>query len=149
MQKEKDRKIREAQGQRSRTIADQNELHVFLTLIKKPLTFSELLKETGFSKPVLAKHLRALQADESVCRDTIKADETSNPKEVGKVVYRIISNQISPLIVDAIKKTLQMPKPDWDEKWKAELEMHCEGIAKIILREWEKLKMSERAKLKK
>jgi hypothetical protein len=43
---------------------------------------------------------------------------------------------------------LQMPKPDWDEESKAELKRHFEGIAKVILKEWEKLKMSERAKLK-
>jgi len=139
MQKGKDKRIREAQGQRSKTIANVNQLHVFLTLLRQPLTFSELLKETGFSKPVLAKHLRALQADGCICKDTVKADETSNPKEVGKVVYRIISNQILPLIVEAIEKTLQMPKPDWDEKSKVELRLHFEGIARVMLRQWEKL----------
>lgn len=139
MQKGKDKRIREAQGQRSKTIANVNQLHVFLTLLRQPLTFSELLKETGFSKPVLAKHLRALQADGCICKDTVKADETSNPKEVGKVVYRIISNQVLPLIVEAIEKTLQMPKPDWDEKSKVELRLHFEGIARVMLRQWEKL----------
>jgi len=140
MQKEKDKRIREAQGQRSKIIGNVNQLNVFLTLLGQPFTFSELLRETGFSRPVLAKHLRALQADGCICKDTVKADETSNPKEVGKVVYRVISNLILPEIVEAIEKTLQMPKPEMDEKTKVELRLHFEGIARIMLRHWEKLR---------
>jgi DNA-binding HxlR family transcriptional regulator len=138
MQKKKNEKIREAQGKRSKMIAYQNQMSVFLTLLRKPLTFSELLKETGFSKPVLAKHLKASQADGWICKDTIKADETSNPKEIGKVVYRVVSDQALPSIVQAIENTLQMPKPDWDEESKVELKRHYEGIAKVLLRQWEK-----------
>jgi hypothetical protein len=41
-----------------------------------------------------------------------------------------------------------MPKPDWDEEMKAELKRHFEGIAKLISKEWEKLQMNKRAKLK-
>jgi len=43
---------------------------------------------------------------------------------------------------------LQMPKPDWDEEMKAELKRHFEGIAKLILNEYEKLQMSRRARAK-
>jgi hypothetical protein len=48
-----------------------------------------------------------------------------------------------------MERTLQMPKPDWDEEAKAELRKHFEEIAKLILKEWEKLRMNKRSKLKK
>jgi DNA-binding transcriptional regulator GbsR (MarR family) len=145
--KRKDERIREAQGQKSRQTARLNEIRVLQALMK-PLTFSELLKETGFSKPVLTKHLKTWIKENAIYKDTIKPDETANPMEVGKIVYRRISKNIIPDIVAAMETTLQMPKPDWDEESKAELKRHFEGIAKVILKEWEKLKMSERAKLK-
>jgi DNA-binding transcriptional regulator GbsR (MarR family) len=147
MLKAKDERIREAQGQKSRQTARLNEIRVLQALMK-PLTFSELLKETGFSKPVLTKHLKTWIKENAIYKDTIKPDETANPMEVGKIVYRCISKNIIPDIVAAMETTLQMPKPDWDEESKAELKRHFEGIAKVILKEWEKLKMSERAKLK-
>jgi DNA-binding transcriptional regulator GbsR (MarR family) len=148
MLKKKDERIREAQGQKSRQTARLNGIRVLLTLIKKPLTFSELLKETGFSKPVLTKHLKTWMKEEAIYKDTIKPDETANPMEVGKIVYRSISKQIIPDIVAAMETTLQMPNPDWDEETKAELKRHFEGIAKIMLNEYEKIRMSRRAKLK-
>jgi DNA-binding transcriptional regulator GbsR (MarR family) len=144
MLKEKDEKIREAQGQKSRQTARLNEIRVLLALVEKPLTFSELLKETGFSKPVLTKHLKTWMKEDAIYKDTIKPDETANTMEVGKIVYRCISKTIVPDIVAALEKTLQMPKPDWDEEMKAELKRHFEGIAKIILNEYEKLQMSRR-----
>ena len=148
MLKKKDERIREAQGQKSRQTARLNGIRVLLTLIKKPLTFSELLKETGFSKPVLTKHLKTWMKEEAIYKDTIKPDETANPMEVGKIVYRSISKQIIPDIVAAMETTLQMPNPDWDEESKAKLKRHFEGIAKIMLNEYEKIRMSRRAKLK-
>jgi DNA-binding transcriptional regulator GbsR (MarR family) len=148
MLKRKDERIRQAQGQKSRQTAKLNEILVLLALMKRPLTFSELLKETEFSRPVLAKHLKTLTKDNAFYKDTIKPDETANTKEVGKIVYRYIPKHIIPDIVAAIEKTLQMPKPDWDEESKAELKTHFEGIAKVMLKEREKLRMSERAKLK-
>jgi DNA-binding transcriptional regulator GbsR (MarR family) len=148
MSKTKDEKIREAQGQKSRLTARLNELRVLLALIDKPLTFSELLKETGFSKPVLAKHLKTWTKQDVICKDTIKLDETANPKEVGKIVYRSSPKEITSVIVDALEYTLQMPKPDWDEEMKAELKVHFEGIAKLISKEWKRAQMKRRAKMK-
>jgi hypothetical protein len=69
--------------------------------------------------------------------------------EVGKIVYRSNSKQIIPDTVEAMERTLQMPKPDWDEETKAELRKHFEEIAKLTLKEWEKLRMNKRSKLKK
>jgi DNA-binding transcriptional regulator GbsR (MarR family) len=148
MLKAKDERIREAQGQKSRQTARLNELRVLQALIDKPLTFSELLKETGFSKPVLTKHLKTWVRESAICKDTIKPDETTNPKEVGKIVYRSNPKELTSVIVKALEHTLQMPKPDWDEEMKTELKIHFEGIAKLISREWEALQMKRRAKLK-
>jgi DNA-binding transcriptional regulator GbsR (MarR family) len=148
MSKKKDERIREAQGQKSRQTARLNEIRVLLAIIDKPLTFSELLKETGFSKPVLAKHLKTWRKENAIYKDTIKPDETANPKEVGKIVYRSNPKELTSLIVKALESTLQMPKPDWDQEMKAELKKHFEGIAKLISKEWEKLQMNKRAKLK-
>jgi DNA-binding HxlR family transcriptional regulator len=139
MQKGKDARIREAQGQKSKAIANRNQLLVFLTLVEKPLNFSELVENTGFSRPVLAKHLKNLQKIGSIEKDTIKLDETSNPEQVGKVVYKVRANQVVPDIVRAIERALQMPKPNWDDESKAELYRHYEGIARILMKQWEKL----------
>jgi DNA-binding transcriptional regulator GbsR (MarR family) len=138
MQKNNDKRTHEAQGQRSKTIASQNQLFIFLTLIDRPLTFSELLKETGFSRPVLAKHLKVLQKKGSITKDTVKQGETSNSKEIGKVVYRVKTSEIVPLIMKALEHTLKMPNPKWDEELKAELERYYEGIASVVVRQWEK-----------
>lgn len=148
MPKTKDERIREAQGQKSRQTARLNEIRVLRALIKKPLTFSELFRETGFSKPVLTKHLKTWIKENAICKDTIKPDETADPTEVGKIVYRCISKQIIPDIAEAMDTTLQLTKPDWDEESKAEVKKHFEAIAKVMLKQWEKLQMNERAKSK-
>jgi DNA-binding MarR family transcriptional regulator len=148
MSKTKDERIREAQGQKSRQTARLNEIRVLEALMEKPLTFSELLRETGFSKPVLTKHLKTWIKENAIYKDTIKPDETADPTEVGKIVYRCISKQIIPDIAAAMDATLRLTKPDWDEESKAEVKRHFEGIAKVMLKQWEKLRMSKRAKLK-
>jgi DNA-binding transcriptional regulator GbsR (MarR family) len=149
MLKKKDERIREAQGQKSRQTAKMNEIRVLLALVWKPLTFSELLKETGFSKPVLTKHLKTWMKEDAIYKDTIKPDETANPMEVGKIVYRSASKTIIPDIVAAMEIALNIPKPDWDKETKAELNRHFEGIAKVIMGEYEKLQMSRRARAEK
>jgi DNA-binding transcriptional regulator GbsR (MarR family) len=149
MSKKKDERIREAQGQKSRQTAKMNEIRVLLALVWKPLTFSELLKETGFSKPVLTKHLKTWMKEDAIYKDTIKPDETANPMEVGKIVYRSASKTIIPDIVAAMEIALNIPKPDWDKETKAELNRHFEGIAKVIMGEYEKLQMSRRARAEK
>jgi DNA-binding transcriptional regulator GbsR (MarR family) len=147
MWKKKDQRIHEAQGEKSRHIARTNEIHVLLAL-KMPLTFSELQKETGLSKPVLSKHLRTWMSEDAVYKDTIKRDETKNPKEIGKIVYRANSKVIIPDIVNAIDHTLNLTA-EFDEEAKAETRRLLEEIAKIALNQYEKLTVSRRTELKK
>lgn len=142
MSKQKDRRIREAQGQKSRQTARLNELRVLQALVKKPLSFSELLKETGFSKPVLAKHLKTWTEQNVIYKDTIKLAETTDATEIGKIVYKSITEEITPDIAAAIESALQIPKAEWDEESKAELKKHIEEIAKIISNEWDKLRIA-------
>jgi hypothetical protein len=135
MSKEKDARIREAQGRKSRQTAKLHQLGVLVALVNKPSTFSELLKRTGFSKPVLAKHLKFWMKNEVIYRDTIKPNEAKNPKDVGKIVYRMISGEIIPEMITAMETTLQLPEPHWNEESKAKLRKNLEAIANIILDE--------------
>jgi DNA-binding transcriptional regulator GbsR (MarR family) len=147
MLKRKDQKIREAQGEKSRHIARLNQILIFQALTR-PLTFSELQQETELSKPVLSKHLRTMMNHDSIFKDTIKRDETADPKEIGKIVYRANAKIIIPDIVDGIDRTLNLTTR-FDEKAKAEVRRHLEEIAKIALEQWNKIGVSRRADLKK
>ena len=135
MIRNKHERIRKAQGRKSRQTAKLHQLDVLLAIINKPSTFSQLLKKTKFSKPVLAKHLKFWINNEIIYKDTIKKTETTNPKDVGKVVYRAISGTHIPDIVAAMETALQLPNPHWEQKSKTKLRKHLEAIAKIILDE--------------
>jgi len=135
MMRKKDARIREAQGRKSRQTAKLHQLDVLLAIINKPSTFSQLLKKTGFSKPVLSKHLRYWIDTEIIYKDTIKKTEATNPKVVGKVVYRAIAGAGIPEMVTAMETMLQLPNPHWEQQSKTKLRKHLEAIARIILDE--------------
>jgi hypothetical protein len=84
--------------------------------------------------------------DDSIYKDTIKRDETTNPKEVGKIVYRANAKMIIPDIVDGIDRTLNLTTK-FDEKAKAEVRRHLEEIAKIALKQWDTIGVSRRGDL--
>ena len=148
MSKRKDERIREAQGEKSRQTARVNGIRVLQALMR-PLTFSELQEETELSKPVLSKHLRTWINEDTIYKDTIKRDETTNPKEIGKIVYRANSKLVIPDIVAAIEHTLHLTNPKFDEEAKAGIKRHLEEIAKLGVKQWEKIGISRRAELKK
>ena len=135
MMKKIDERIHEAQGRKSRKTAKLHQLNVLLAIINKPSTFSQLLKKTGFSKPVLAKHLKFWINGEIIYKDTIKPTEATNPKDVGKIVYRAIPAEPIPQIVATMEVALQLPNPHWEQESKTKLRKHLEAIAKIILDE--------------
>ena len=135
MIRKKHERIRKAQGRKSRQTAKLHQLDVLLAMINEPSTFSQLLKKTGFSKPVLAKHLRFWVDREMIYKDTIKKTEATNPKDVGKVVYRAIAGAAIPEMVAAMETALQLPNPHWEQKSKTKLRKHLEAIAGIILDE--------------
>ena len=135
MTKKGAKRIREAQGRKSRQTAKLHQLDVLLAIINKPSTFSQLLRKTRFSKPVLAKHLKFWIDGEIIYKDTIKRTEATNPEDVGKIVYRAIPAEPIPEIVAAMETMLQLPNPHWEQESKAKLSKHLEAIAKIILEE--------------
>jgi DNA-binding transcriptional regulator GbsR (MarR family) len=146
--KKADQRIREAQGEKSRRTAEVNAIRVLLAVIDTPLTFSELVKVTGFSKPVVAKHLKTWMNRDapSIYKDTIKPGETANPKDIGKTVYRPYREKTMLDISTAVTRTLQMPDLDWSEEAKTKMRWHSYEIAKIILKEWHRLQEIKRSK---
>jgi hypothetical protein len=141
MKRKRDERTREAQGRKSRQTLKLNQLDVLLATFGEPSTFSQLLKKTGFSKPVLAKHLKFWRDSEMIYKDTIKPLEATKPEDVGKVVYRTITGPIIPEMVAAMEIALQLPKPHWEEESEVKLRKHLEAIASIILDEVEKEKL--------
>ena len=133
-----DERIRKAQGRKSRQTARSHQLNVLLAIIHNPSTFSQLLKKTGFSKPVLAKHLKFWVNCKIIFKDTIKSIEATNPKDVGKVVYRAIPAPPISEMAAAMETALQLPNPHWEQESKTELREHLEAIAIIILDEAKK-----------
>jgi DNA-binding transcriptional ArsR family regulator len=118
---------------RKRSEGRTNMIKVFMTIAKKPMSFSELLKETRLSKPVLTDHLRHLEKNLAVYREVIGFDQTPDPKEVGKVVYRPKLDQIPTMlkrslpVLDVILDVLE------DEKLRKELEPHIQAIGNAII----------------
>jgi hypothetical protein len=98
MRKDEDLKI--LQGQRSKRIGSNNEKCVFQFVSLNSPSFSELLNDTGFSKPVLSKHLGSLQRAGYIFKDTVKPHETRDPHEIGKIVYRSTNEQIERFVND-------------------------------------------------
>lgn len=138
MQKKNNKKIHQTQSRIKTHKITLNELSVLIPLLHKPLTFSELHEETRLSKPILSKHLKFWTNSEIIYKDTIKPIEATNPKDIGKIVYRAIPAQPIPNMVAAMETALQIPKPYWNEKSKAKLRKHLEAIANIILDEYDK-----------
>jgi DNA-binding Lrp family transcriptional regulator len=79
---------KKAQGERQKWLFNQNQYLVFFMILKRPLSFSALVKATGFSEPAIWKYLRSLQGDRLIFKDTVKPDE--GLANVGDVVYRSI-----------------------------------------------------------
>jgi DNA-binding HxlR family transcriptional regulator len=134
--KNNNKRIKESQGEKSRQIGSINELDVLQALVNKPLTFSELLNVTEFSKPVLWKHLKTLMKKGYIYKDTIKLNE--NPEEVGKIVYRHVEgkpNLEETLRMRYIEYCLKMPKQDWSEESKVKVRQLIREIAKVYSKE--------------
>ena len=82
--KRKDAKIKEAQGRVSIAEGERNKAKVLSTLMKRPLTFSEIKKGVGLSSPVLSKHLKLLTEEGLIQKALSRNDE---------IVYQVISQK--------------------------------------------------------
>jgi len=126
------KQIREALGRKSRQLGDMNMTRVFLTIAKEPLSFSELLEKTELSRPVLAKHLRHLEKNLAIYRDTIKPNQTLDAKKVGKIIYRVTLDEIPRILKQALSLLDILSDPFEDKELDEELEKHKRAIAKAI-----------------
>ena len=79
----------EAQGEMQRWLFNQNRSLLFMMIVRKPSSFSDLVKATKFSEPTIWKYLRSLKKDGSIIRDTVKPNE--GLANVGDIVYRATS----------------------------------------------------------
>jgi len=131
--KQHNEEMRKALGRKSRRLRDENMAKVFLTIAKEPLSFSELLKKTELSRPVLTNHLRRLERNHAVYRDTIKPNQTLNSEEVGKIVYKAGIDQVPEILrttlslIDILSGTLG------DMKLDEKLREHKEAIISAIV----------------
>jgi len=109
-------------------------MRIFNILMEKRMSFSELLQETGFSRPVLTKHLKELQRDSTIYKDTIKRDETSDHEEVGKIVYALApEDAIEMFAKQMVEMNSVIPYLDIDEGTKEKIQEHYDAIARIGL----------------
>ena len=149
MKKNREREIKEAQGEKSRRIASENLAKVLIVISKKPMSFSELLFETKLSKPVLMKHLRTLKEKDAIYKDTIKPTETSNPKEIGKIVYKLKEDEMEKFFMEAVMVTLPtIPDMFKDKDTREKLEFHAREITKAIIQYLNELRANREPSLK-
>jgi len=125
-------KIKEAQGRKSRRIANENLAKVFLTIAQKPSSFSELLEKTELSKPILMKHLRTLQEKDAIYKDTIKLIDTLNSSEIGKNVYKIKEDEMESFLLEAVNTNFTIADLVEDEELRQKLNGYAREIAKAI-----------------
>jgi DNA-binding transcriptional regulator GbsR (MarR family) len=146
--KTKDMKIKKAQGEKSRRLASQNLAKIYLKIAEKPLSFSELLTETGLSKPILMKHLRTLQKEQLIYKDTIKPTETSNPLEIGKIIYKVKEDEMENFLMQTIHMNFTIADLVEDENLKQKLNEYAKEIAKAIIQYINQLRASRKQNLK-
>jgi hypothetical protein len=115
---------KKAQGEMQSWFGSQNRNVIFETILRKPSSFSELLQTARtlqsirydikngiehsfryFSEVTLWKHLKLLQSQGYIFKDTIKHGEKSN-YPVGTVVYRVAPNMQRDFFEDAILRSL-------------------------------------------
>ena len=66
---------KKALGRKSRAIGKENRANIYILLTKKPLTFEELVKESGLSRGTVSSHLKSMKHDETIIK-TIEDDHT-------------------------------------------------------------------------
>lgn len=149
MRKTKEMKIKEAQGRKSRRIASENLTRVFLTIAQEPSSFSELLKKIKLSSPILMKHLKTLRSKDAIYRDIIKPTETANPKEIGKIVYKIKEDEMESFLMQAIHMNFTIADLVDDEELEEKLRGYAKEILYAIMEYVNKLRAKREQRLKK
>lgn len=91
--------------ERQKFEASRNQTKVFNAVVRRSLTFSDLLKETRFPKPTLWHHLKSLLSCGFIFKDTVKPNEKSR-YEVGTDVYRVAPSKQRDFFEEGILSSL-------------------------------------------
>jgi DNA-binding transcriptional ArsR family regulator len=132
----KEQGLREKLGRRSTKTGIENRTRIFLTIAKEPLSFSQLVEKFKgeLSKPVINDHLKVLERQGSIYKDTIKKDETCEPEKVGKVVYRASVHHIGSILMEALSLYDVLSEAFDVEKIRKESERRARNIPENKLR---------------
>jgi predicted transcriptional regulator len=98
----KKNELKKRLGNKSTKTGTENRMKVFLTIAEEPMSFKDMLEKLKMTKPTLTSHLKTLEKEKSIYKDTVKSYETSNSEEVGKVVYRVSVSQIHKMLEEAL-----------------------------------------------
>lgn len=128
----RNKELSKALGKKSRHLKNENMIKVFLTIAKEPSSFSELLEKTGLSRPVLSNHLKFLDENLAIYPDIIKRNQTLNPQEIKKVVYRASVDEIPRMLRQALSVLNMLVEPLENKELDRELLKHKQAIAKTI-----------------
>lgn len=140
--------IKKALGRKSRLLRRENQTLVYMTIAKTPMCFSELLSKTKLSRVTLSQHLKRLEKEGAVYRDIIKPMETSNPKEIGKILYKIKEDEMESFLMQTIGMNFTIANLVDDEEIEKKLDNYAREIGKAIMEYVNKLRAKREQRLK-
>ena len=89
-------------GNKSTKAGIENRTKVFLAIAEEPLSFGDILEKLKMTRPTLTNHLKTLEQSGSIYKESIRPNETSDPREVGRVVYKASINHIHRRLEEAL-----------------------------------------------
>ena len=108
-------------------------LKIFLLIAKKPSSFKEVVEETGYSKSTVFTHLEFLEKKaRAIERDIIKAYQTTNEKDIGKIFYRVSIDEIPHMVEEALSLLSILSEPFGDKELDRQLLEHKKAIADLL-----------------
>lgn len=111
-----------------------NRTKVYMTIAKKPQTFTQLLNSTKLSRASLTYHLQTLQKEDMIYKDTIKLTDTLDHKEVGSIVYKIKEDEMEKFLMETVMISLPtILNMIEDDKTRERLERAVKDITEAIL----------------
>jgi len=112
---------KKALGKKSRQLKRENREKIYMTIAKEPSSFSELLEKTKLSRSVLTQHLKELENEHLIYKDTIKPTETSDKSQIGKIVYKIKEDEMENFLMQTIHMNFTIAELVEDENLKQKL----------------------------
>lgn len=145
-------KKKEALGKKSRLLKVQNRALVYMTIAKKPLSFSELLsmfkEQKQLSRGSLANHLKLLEKEGLIYRHMIEPTETLNSAEIGKIVYLVKEDEMEKFLLEAVQTNFTIADLVENKETREKLHGYATEIAKAIFQYLNELKATREQALK-